>query len=109
MCIRLSEEPDAPSATTRCTLPRSLPPLRGEAPVPSSAGGVGSDSSGSGERNEIDACSLITDAEATAVLGETFDRGRSSRVATTRDARRSRLDDRGRACSMSGVTNHVAP
>ncbi len=42
--------------------------------VPSSAGGVGSDSSGSGERNEIDACSLITDAEATAVLGETFDR-----------------------------------
>ncbi len=42
--------------------------------VPSSAGDVASDSSGSGERNQIDACSLITDAEATAVLGETFDR-----------------------------------
>ena len=42
--------------------------------APSSAGGVASDSSGSGEGNAIDACSLITDAEATAVLGETFDR-----------------------------------
>ena len=42
--------------------------------VASSASSVGSDSSESGERNEIDACGLITDAEATAILGETFDR-----------------------------------
>ena len=42
--------------------------------VPSSAESTGSDSSGLGERTVIDACGLITDAEATAILGETFDR-----------------------------------
>jgi hypothetical protein len=41
--------------------------------APSSDGGAGSDTSGSGEGNEIDACSLIPDADATAVLGEAFD------------------------------------
>ncbi len=64
-------QPEAPLASSA---PSGPPANSISDPVPASAESIGSDSSGSGERNAIDACSLISDAEATAVLGETFDR-----------------------------------